>query len=503
MIDVGTHVTVEDVVRVGRFKEKVFVSKETMEKLEKSRRVVEEILEKGKAVYGINTGFGALANVRISPEDLDLLQRNILLSHSAGVGEPLEEEIVRGMMFLRVVSLSKGFSGVRPVVVEKIVDFLNEGITPYVPSKGSVGASGDLAPLSHTFLPLIGEGFVLRDGKPVKASVVLKEKGISPISLKEKEGLALVNGTQAMSSILSFVVRDSKRLIKLATHVFSISFEALRGKRDPFDPRVHRLRPHPGQRLVAELVWDLTEGSEIERDPEKVQDAYTIRTVPQVYGAVLDTVLYAEEVLEREINSVTDNPLVFPEGDAISGGNFHGEPVALVADFLSIALTDLGNMMERRIDRILNPKTSEGLPPFLASGKEGLNSGYMLFQYTAAALCNENKVLSHPSSSDTIPTSAYQEDHVSMGMNAALKVGKILENLITILSIEAMISVRALEFRGMENAPSRVGELAGEISKLMEKRNGDNLFWEDLMRVREFVEREVKGDSEWLNWSSG
>lgn len=492
-MEIGTHVGVEDVVTVGRFREKVEMSEETRKRLEESRKVVDRIVSSGRAVYGINTGLGALANVRISHEKLKDLQRNLLLSHAAGYGEPLDEEIVRGMMFLRAVSLSKGFSGVRPVVVEKILEFLNKGVVPYVPSRGSVGASGDLAPLAHTFLPIIGMGYVLRDGDVVPAGEVLKELGIHPLELKEKEGLALVNGTQAMSSIVSFVIRDSIRLVKLATLAFSVSFEALRGRRDAFDPRVHSLRSHPGQMEIAKTVWELTKGSEIERDENKVQDAYTLRTVPQVYGAVLDTINYAREVMEREINSVTDNPLVFPEGDAISGGNFHGEPVALVADFLAIALTDLGNMTERRIDRILNPKTNEGLPAFLSSGEEGLNSGYMLYQYTAASLCNENKVLSSPASSDTIPTSAYQEDHVSMGMNSALKLKRILENLKAILAIELMISSIALAKRGMKKAAPKVRDFASKVLNLIRIPDHDDFFWEDFQKVLDFVKKSVEG----------
>lgn len=492
-MEIGTHVSVEDVVSVGRFKERVEISEETRKKLEESRKVVDRIVNSGEAVYGINTGLGALANVRISHEKLKDLQRNLLLSHAAGYGKPLDEEIVRGMMFLRAVSLSKGFSGVRPVVVERIIDFLNRGVVPYVPSHGSVGASGDLAPLAHTFLPLMGMGYVLKDGKAVPSGEVLKEIGIPPLELREKEGLALVNGTQAMSSLVSFVIRDSIRLIKLATLVFSISFEALRGRRDAFDPRVHSLRPHPGQMEIAKAVWELTKGSEIERDENKVQDAYTLRTVPQVYGAVLDTINYAKEIMEREINSVTDNPIVFPEGDAISGGNFHGEPVALVADFLAIALTDLGNMIERRIDRILNPKTNEGLPAFLSFGEKGLNSGYMLYQYTAASLCNENKVLSSPASSDTIPTSAYQEDHVSMGMNSALKLKKILENLETILAIELMISSVALKMRGVERSAPKVRDFASKILDLIKIPDRDDFFWEDFQKVLSFVKNTVEG----------
>ncbi len=495
-MEIGAHITLEDVVNVGRFHERVEISEDTRQRIEKSREVVRGITKSEKAVYGVNTGFGALSNIKISQEKLNDLQKNLLMSHAAGVGEPLDAEIVRGMMFLRAASLSKGFSGVRPAIVEKIVEFLNAGIVPYVPSRGSVGASGDLAPLAHTFLPILGEGYVLDDGERVPAKIVLKKLGIHPIDLKEKEGLALVNGTQAMSSIVSFAIRDSIRLLELATNVAAISFEALRGKRDAFDPRVHALRPHPGQMEVAKKLWRLTDGTQIPRDESKVQDAYTLRAIPQVYGAVLDTLEYAKSVMEREINSVTDNPLIFPEGDAISGGNFHGEPVALVADFLAIALTDLGNMMERRIDRILNPKTSEGLPAFLAGGEKGLNSGYMLFQYTAAALCSENKVLANPSSADTIPTSAYQEDHVSMGMTSALKLKEILENLEWILSIEAMVSSRALEIRGLKSAAPAVRNLALQFLEIIGKMGRDRLFWEDLRNLTDFVRKKVKGKGE-------
>ena len=497
LLVVGKRIKVEDVVAVGRFYEEVEVSEETRNTLNKSRKVVEEIIERGRAVYGINTGFGALASVRVSREKLDQLQRNILLSHAAGFGDPLEEEVVRGMLFLRAVSLSKGFSGVRPVVVEKLVELLNKRVYPYVPSKGSVGASGDLAPLAHAVLPIIGEGFVIKEGEVKRAREVLRELSIDPISLEEKEGLALVNGTQAMASILSFVVRDSLRLLQLATIASAISFASLNGIKDAFDPRIHELRPHNGQRKIARWFWELLRDYP-QPESSKVQDAYTLRTIPQVYGAVLDTIEYVKGVLEVEINSVTDNPLVLENGDVISGGNFHGEPLALAADFLSIALTDLGNMIERRVDRILNPKTNEGLPAFLAGGEEGLNSGYMLFQYTAAALCNENKVLSHPASSDTIPTSAYQEDHVSMGMNAALKLKRIFENLISILSIELLVGSVAFHMR-FGDAKFQVADLAARFYKLVEKRNGDDLFWEDFQRVRKEVSEIIRREESLLN----
>ncbi len=498
-MDVGAHVDLEDLVRVGRFGERVEISEDTRKKLERSREIVERILKSEKAVYGINTGFGALVNTRIPPEDLEALQRNIVLSHSAGFGPPLSKEIVRGMIFLRALSLSKGFSGVRPVIVEKLVEMLNKGIHPYVPEKGSVGASGDLAPLAHVASVLIGRGYVIENGKPVKALDALKRKGMEPLVLEEKEGLALVNGTQAMTSIAGFVVRDSLRLLKMATYVSAMSVDALMGSTDPFKEKIHQLRPHPGQMKVARILYDSIEGSQIReshRNCSRVQDAYTLRAIPQVYGAVLDVLEYAKGVLETEMNSVTDNPLVFPDGEVLSGGNFHGEPVALISDFVSIALTDLGNMIERRINRLLDPKLNEGLPAFLAGGKEGLNSGYMLFQYTAAAICNENKVLSHPASSDSIPTSACQEDHVSMGMNSARKLLRIFENVLELVSIESLLSAVALDMRKPLMSSEILESLKKEILKRVLFRNGDELFWEDFMRVREYVEGLVKGVSD-------
>ncbi len=495
-MDVGSHVSIEDLVAVGRFKEKVRVSEETLRRIERSRSIVEKIMSEKKTVYGINTGLGDLVNVRLSDEDVDKLQENLVLSHCAGFGDPLDEEIVRGMMFLRAVALAKGYSGVRPIVVERLVDFLNENVVPYVPEKGSVGASGDLSPLAHIASVLIGKGYVLVDGKKMEASEFLKKKNIKPLKLKAKEGLALINGTQAMTSIAGFVVRDSLRLLKVATLVSAMSIDALKGSTTPFDERIHSIRPHPGQIEVASWLRKFLEGSEIRMSHincPKVQDAYTLRTVPQVYGAILDTLRYTKEVLEREMNSVTDNPLIFEDGDVLSGGNFHGEPVALVSDFVSIALTDLGNMIERRIDRLLNPKVNEGLPPFLAFGKPGLNTGYMIFQYSAAALSNENKVLSHPASADSIPTSAYQEDHVSMGMNSALKLKKVFENLLSILSIEALVSAIAVDSRRPLRSSRIIEDFKEEILKLVEHRSGDDLFWDDFMRVREYLEKIVKG----------
>ncbi|QTA37603.1 histidine ammonia-lyase [Thermosipho ferrireducens] len=486
----GNSLTIEDVHKVSRKCERVTLSKDAVNKMLESRKVVEQILEKGAPVYGINTGFGALVNVRISENELSTLQKNIVLSHAANIGEPLSNDIVRAMMLLRANSLAKGFSGVRPIVVEKILEFLNNNVIPYVPEKGSVGASGDLSPLAHIAMTLIGEGYVLFDGKKVKTREVLEKLKLKPLKLKEKEGLSLLNGTQYITSILSLVVRDSLKLMRIATLIAAASVDALYGTPAAYDIRLQKVRNHDGQVQIASWLQEFLRESKL-RDLHlhcnRIQDAYTLRTIPQVYGAVLDTLNYAKKVVENEINASTDNPLVF-ENDVISGGNFHGEPVALVADFVGIALTDMGNMIERRIDRLVNPKVNEGLPPFLASGKEGLNSGYMIWQYTAAALCNENKVLAHPASIDTIPTSGYQEDHVSMGATASRKLLKIFDNLVSLLSIEAMLVKVALECR----KPARSSEVIEEFfSKFTVEISGDRFFGDDYNRVREILQLEL------------
>ncbi len=484
----GEHLTLEDVHLVSRKYAHVGISLEAYEKIRKSREIVERFLNIGKPIYGVNTGFGALANIRISKEKLKELQRNIILSHSAGIGNYLPEDFVRAMILIRANALAKGLSGVRPIVVEKLVELLNKKITPAVPEIGSVGASGDLAPLSHIAMVLIGEGKIIKDGK----AVVFKpsDYNFQPIHLEEKEGLSLINGTQFMAAHLALIVRDLERLMKIATLVAASSVDVLLGTPTAFDERIQLARPHPGQIKIAQMLREFLDGSQI-RDSHKncgkVQDAYTLRTIPQVYGAVLDTIEWVKEVVQREINSATDNPLVF-EDEIISGGNFHGEPLALCADYLSIALTSLGNMIERRIDRLVNPKVNEGLPPFLAGGEEGLNSGYMIWQYTAAALCNENKVLSHPASADSIPTSAYQEDYVSMGANAVRKLRKVLENIVSLISIEAMLVSVALNSRRPLKSSCKIEEFYGKIDV---KLSEDRYFGENFEKVKQVILEEV------------
>lgn len=482
----GDDLTIEQVHEVARKYENVSISKSAYEKMMKSRSIVERFLSEGKPIYGVNTGFGALANVRISKEKLKELQRNIILSHSAGVGEYLKEDIVRAMMLIRANALAKGYSGVRPIIVEKLIELLNKRITPAVPEKGSVGASGDLAPLAHVAMALIGEGKAFFN----KQFVEMSSLDYVPVELEEKEGLSLINGTQFMAAHLALLIRDVEKFIQLATLTASASVDVLLGTPAAFDERVQLCRPHPGQIKIAQMLRANLTGSELRESHincAKVQDPYTLRTIPQVYGTVYDTVNWIKEVVTREINSSTDNPLVFDD-EIISGGNFHGEPIALCADYLAIALTSMGNMIERRIDRLVNPKINEGLPAFLAAGEEGLNSGYMIWQYTAAALCNENKTLSHPSSADSIPTSAYQEDHVSMGANAVRKLFRVFENVVSLLTIETMLSKVALEFR----RPLRSSE---NIEKFLGKFNitpsPDKFFGDDFQNVRSIIAEEV------------
>ncbi|MFG1519099.1 MAG: histidine ammonia-lyase [Thermoplasmataceae archaeon] len=446
MIEIdGNSLTVESVLKVALGFEEVKISEKALPVIDKSREVVEDALRSGRGVYGVNTGFGSLLNVRIDGEKAVTLQENLIRSHSAGIGDPLSEEFVRAIMLVRANSLIRGFSGVRKELIDKIVESLNRKIYPYVPEYGSVGASGDLAPLAHIALALMGEGYCISENMKTGSAVELMKKGISPLRLKEKEGVSFINGTSAIAGLLSVEIGKSYNILENALGSAAISMEALRGTILAFDDSAIAARKHKGQSTVASIIRKLLEGSKnIEKSSlQKIQDAYSLRCIPQVYGAVLDTINYATGVLTDEINSTTDNPLVC--GDRIiSAGNFHGEPVAFIADFLAIALTDMGNMIERRIARLTDSSLS-GLPPFLTKDY-GLNSGLMIVQYAAAALCNMNKVLAHPASSDSIPTSANQEDHVSMGMNSALKLSKIVENVERIVAMEYLAANQGLYF---------------------------------------------------------
>jgi len=412
------------------------------------RRVVEETLGRGRAVYGVNTGFGDLANVRIEPDKLRLLQERLVLSHAAGTGEPLPDAAVRGMLVLRANTLAQGHSGVRPELVDALLALLNHDVLPVVPSRGSAGASGDLAPLAHLALVLLSRGRVRVRGEVQEAAAALTQAGLEPMALEPKEGLALINGTQAMTSLLALGALEARRLVKLADLIAALSTDAVRGTDTAFDARLHALRPYPGQRASAANLWRLMQGSAIRESHRendfRIQDPYSLRCAPQVHGAARDLLADVEAKLGVEMNAVTDNPLVFPDTDEVlSGGNFHGEPMALAADVLALGLAELGAISERRTDKLTNADFS-GLPPFLAR-EAGLNSGFMLAQVTAAALASENKGLCHPASIDSIPTSADKEDHVSMGMGAALKLHRVIDNTRRILAIELLCAAQGID----------------------------------------------------------
>lgn len=414
-----------------------------------SRKIVEDALLDGEAHYGINTGFGVLANKRISNDELMTLQQNILLSHACGVGEPVPVEVTRLMLQLKIQSLSLGYSGVSETTFRQLLLLEEHDILPWIPSRGSVGASGDLAPLAHMCLPLIGRGEVWDEARSarVPAAPVLKAKGIEPITLQAKDGLALINGTQMMAAYGALVLERTLVLQRGADLLAAMSLEALQGSAAPFDERIHAIRPHHGQQVVAANIRKLLEGSEIlasHRDCGKVQDPYSLRCVPQVHGASRDALDYARNCIETELNSVTDNPLVFEQGDIISGGNFHGQPLALALDFSAIALAELASISERRTYLLL--EGHDGLPKLLMQDT-GVNSGFMIPQYTAAALVSENKILCHPASVDSIPTSLGQEDHVSMGSISAFKLLEVLKNVEWVLAVELLTSAQALDFR--------------------------------------------------------
>jgi histidine ammonia-lyase len=446
----GRSLTVAEVVRVARDPAaRVAVDPSARSALLQSRRLVEAAVASGQTIYGINTGFGKLANVRVAPDKLNQLQVNLIRSHAAGVGTPLPAEVVRGVMLLRANVLLRATSGVRPELVEALVAMLNAGVIPVVPEQGSVGASGDLAPLSHIALALTGEGEVLREGGTTSARQALDAAGLLPFALAPKEGLAFINGTQAQTALLALLVHDARVLWRTAVGAAAMSLEALRGTPAPLDPRIHAARPHRGQSEAAALMRALLTDSEIreshrENDP-RVQDAYSLRCAPQVMGAVLDAIRFAEETVAVELNASTDNPLVFDDGDVLSGGNFHGQPVAQALDVLAMTLTTLQAIAERRVERLVNPDLSQGLPAFLTDDP-GLSSGFMMVQITAASLVAESRAIAMPASIGSIPTDANQEDFVPMGMASAWKAQRILANAQRVVAAELLCAAQGLEF---------------------------------------------------------
>jgi histidine ammonia-lyase len=471
----GESLTFEQVLAVAHGapgSPRVVLAEHAKQNVARCAAAVDRLIERGEIAYGITTGFGAFKDKIISSDEVELLQRNIVLSHAVGVGDPFDTPTVRAIMLIRANTLARGFSGIRVSTLDLILECLNRGVHPVIPEKGSLGASGDLAPLAHFACVLIGEGRAEFNGELLSGADALSRAGLTPITLAAKEGLALTNGTTVMTAVGLLETAHAKRLAELADVAGCLTLEALHGTPDAFDARIHSLRPHPRQIDCAANLRDILTGSEFLRgfDPANVQDAYTLRCMPQVHGACRDAVAYAEWLLKLELNSVTDNPLIFideddPEKiDVISGGNFHGEPLALAFDYLAIALAELGNISERRTMRLTDESSNAHTLPAFLTEHGGLNSGFMIVQYTAAALCTENKILTHPASVDTIPTSANVEDHVSMGATGALKLRQVADNLSNILAIELLCAAQGIDFRkrrGCENC--RLGKRTAPV----------------------------------------
>ena len=490
----GRSLTIDEVVRIAREPgARARLDSGARDALIASRRLVEQAIASGQTIYGINTGFGKLANVRIAPDKLDNLQVNLIRSHAAGVGAPLPPEVVRAVMLLRANVLLRPTSGVRPELVEALVAMINAGVVPLVPEQGSVGASGDLAPLSHIALALIGEGEVLGTSGAAPAATALAAAGLRPFRFGPKEGLAFINGTQAQTALLALLVHDAEVVWRTSVGAAAMSLEALRGTPAPLDARIHEARPHRGQLEAAALMRGLLADSEIreshrEGDP-RVQDAYSLRCAPQVFGAVADAIRFARETVIVELNASTDNPLVFPDGDVISGGNFHGQPVAQALDFLATALTTLQAIAERRVERLVNPDLSQGLPAFLTADP-GLSSGFMMVQISAASLVAESRTLAMPASIGSIPTDANQEDFVPMGMAAAYKAQRILANAQRVIAAELLCGSQGLEFlkplrpgAGVETLYRRLRGLIPRVAPL----DGDRPPGPDLERLARAV----------------
>lgn len=497
----GQDLTLEQMVQVSRQYQQVSLEEAAKKRVLKSREIVDGIVRENKVVYGITTGFGIFSQVNISADDCKKLQRNLILSHACGAGKFLPTDVVRAIMLLRANALSKGFSGIRLSTLETLIDMLNKEVHPLIPEKGSLGASGDLVPLAHMILPMIGEGKAEYKGKVMPGAEAMKLAGIPIVELVEKEGLALINGTQAMTGIGALAVYDAIELVKTSDIASALTIEALRGIKDAFDPRTHMIRPHKGQAATAENILGLTENSTfVTRQGElRVQDAYSLRCVPQVHGASKDALRSVEEKVLIEINSVTDNPIVLESGEVISGGNFHGQPMALSFDYLGIAMAELANVSERRLERLINSQLND-LPAFLVDDG-GLHSGFMITQYAAASLVSENKVLAHPASVDSIPSSANQEDHVSMGTIAARKSREIIENAKRVLATEIMAACQAIDFREGFELGKGTAAAYRTVREVVDFVSEDRIMYDDLEKITELitssklvgnVEREVK-----------
>lgn len=467
----GSPLAIADVVAVARRGGTAVLAEQARTTIARGRRLIEAIVAHGDTIYGVNTGFGSLARVRVSPAELLELQRNLVRSHAAGVGDPLPVEVTRAMLLITAASLARGCSGVRPELVEALLGLVNAGVHPVIPWQGSLGASGDLAPLAHMALVLIGEGEAFYGGERLPGAMALARAGLVPIELEAKEGLALINGTHLMSAVAALCVADAEYLLSMAEVTAAASLDALKGTDTAFDPRIHALRSHPGQLASAAAMRDLLAGSEIRASHAgcaRVQDPYTLRCIPQVLGAVRDAVAHVQEVVTRELGAVTDNPLCFAEdGVVLSGGNFHGQPIALPLDYLAIALTTLSGFSERRTYALVSTWEGEAALPVYLTPSPGLQSGVMIAQYVAASLVTENRVLAHPASADSIPTSAGIEDYVSMGATAAWKARRVLENATRTVAIELLCAAQAIESRRPLRSSPRVEVLITQVRDLV------------------------------------
>ncbi|MBV9572766.1 MAG: histidine ammonia-lyase [Acidobacteriales bacterium] len=492
----GNELTLEQVREVAVGGRPVLLSPDARKNVERARAVVDALVSGNKTSYAITTGVGKMSDVRIAGPQIRELQLNLVRSHAVGVGDLLPAAETRAMMLLRANSLAKGYSGIRPVLIDALCEMLNRGVTPAVPSQGSVGASGDLAPLAHLALVVIGEGECLAENdSPIPGSNALRRAGIESVVLEAKEAVSLINGTQAMLAVGALAVLTAETLVDSADVIGALSLDSLRGTDAAFDARIHHARPHSGQGITAANLRRMLEGSELReshRECGRVQDAYSLRCMPQVHGAVRDTISHCRRVFEIETNSAVDNPLVFVkdnqegEGDIISGGNFHGEPLAFALDFLGIAISALAGISERRLERLVNPALNEGLPPFLCTAA-GLNSGFMMPQVTAAALVSENKVLAHPASVDSITTSGNKEDFVSMGMTAAMKLKRIVENTRNTLAIEAMAAAQALDFAAPLKTGKRGQGVHAAIRAVSPAVEKDRVMYKDFTRIADLI----------------
>lgn len=489
----GNNLTLEEFIRVTRNNKKVKLTSLAEEKINKSREFVDKLVEEDQVVYGITTGFGKFSDVVIEEEDTRDLQRNLIVSHACGVGNPFEEEVVRGIILLRINALARGNSGARLSTINTLVDMLNKRVHPIIPEKGSLGASGDLAPLAHMVLTMLGEGEAIYEGERIPSKDAMEKAEIKTIDLTSKEGLALINGTQVMTSVGAHTLYDGINLIKTADIAASLTAEALNGVTDAFDGKVHKVRNHKGQIDSADnLLKILDESKMTTRQGElRVQDAYSLRCTPQVHGASKDAFEFIKEKIELEMNATTDNPLIFvDEEEVISGGNFHGQPMALPLDFLGISLSEIANISERRLERLVNPALSEGLPAFLVE-EGGINSGFMIVQYAAAALVSENKVLAHPASVDSIPSSANQEDHVSMGTIAARKAKEIMENVRKVLAMEILAACQAIDLRGNKGLGKGSNQAYNLVRDKISKVEEDRIMYLDIDKCEEIIKSNI------------